>query len=201
MVPHQRVDTCGVIRLVATDLDGTFWDEELVVPSAHLAAAQELVESGVTVLAATSRRPRVVRRQLAMVGLRVPAVLIDGALGVDFRSDERFHQSRFDPEIALETLAIFPEHGLDPCLYVEDLEIDIVVSETPSTCSAHLSYLGAVAGTTDLIVTARTSEVYAFSVLGLSEARLEATARQLSGLGGPSVLLYQGPNYGGFDST
>jgi Cof subfamily protein (haloacid dehalogenase superfamily) len=193
-----RVDTGVVIRLVATDLDGTFWGEDLVVPPAHLAAAEELVESGVTVLAATSRRPRVVRRQLAMVGLRLPAVLIDGALGVDFRSDERFHQSRFDPEIALGTLAIFQEHGLDPCLYVEDPEIDIVVSETPSTCAAHLAYLGAVAGTADLEVTAQMSEVYALSVLGLSHERLKAAARELSRLDGPSVLLYPEPDYGEF---
>ena len=30
-------------------------------------------------------------------GLTLPAVLIDGALGVDFRSDERFHQSASIP--------------------------------------------------------------------------------------------------------
>ena len=106
--PYSRVDTGDVIRLVATDLDGTFWGEDQVVPAAHLTAAEELIESGVTVLAATSRRPRVVRRQLAMVGLTLPAVLIDGALGVDFRSDERFHQSCFDPEIRARNLGDLP---------------------------------------------------------------------------------------------
>ena len=196
--PYSRVDTGVVIRLVATDLDGTFWGEDLVVPPAHLAAVEELVESGVTVLAATSRRPRVVRRQLANVGLRLPAVLIDGALGVDFRSEDRFHQSRFDPKVALMTLATFQEHGLEPCLYVENPEIDIVVSELPSTCAAHLLYLGAVAGTADLEVTARTSEVYAFSVLGLSHERLEAVAWELTRIDGPSVLLYPEPDYGEF---
>jgi hydroxymethylpyrimidine pyrophosphatase-like HAD family hydrolase len=187
-----------VIRLVATDLDGTFWNKDLVVPRAHLAAVSELVESGVTVLAATSRRPRVVRRQLAAVDLMLPAVLIDGALGVDFRSDERFHQSCFDPEIALGTLAIFREHHLDPCLYVENPEVDIVVSETPSTCAAHIAYLGAVAATADLEDTARTAQIYAFSVLGLSHDRLEAAARDVSLLVGPSVLFYPEPDYGEF---
>jgi haloacid dehalogenase-like hydrolase len=67
---HLIADNDSVIRLVATDLDGTFWDADLVPPKAHLSAANELIEAGVTVLAATSRRPRVVRRQLDEVGLR-----------------------------------------------------------------------------------------------------------------------------------
>jgi hydroxymethylpyrimidine pyrophosphatase-like HAD family hydrolase len=193
-----EVDTGVVIRLVATDLDGTFWDEDLVVPPAHVAAVDELVKSGVTVIAATSRRPRIVRRQLTKVGLRLPAVLMDGVLGVDFRSNERFHQSLFEPKIALDTLEIFRQHELDPCIYVEDPEIDVVVSDTPSTCDAHLAYLGTVAGTADLQVTARTSEVYAFSVLGLSHERLESVARDVSRVEGPSVLLYPEPDYGEF---
>jgi hydroxymethylpyrimidine pyrophosphatase-like HAD family hydrolase len=93
-----------VIRLVATDLDGTFWNSDLTIPADHLASARELINAGVTVLAATSRRPRVVRQQLTADGLLLPAVLIDGVLGVDFRSKERFHQSCFEPEIAVKTL-------------------------------------------------------------------------------------------------
>jgi hydroxymethylpyrimidine pyrophosphatase-like HAD family hydrolase len=62
---RKASDDGAVIRLVATDLDGTFWDADLALPQAHLAAARELIEAGVTVLAATSRRPRVVRSRLA----------------------------------------------------------------------------------------------------------------------------------------
>jgi len=195
---YPRADNGAVIRLVATDLDGTFWDEDLVIPPAHLAAAEELVKAGVTVLAATSRRPRVVRRQLIAAGLMLPAVLIDGALGIDFRSDERFHQSFFDPEVALGTLSTFRTHGLDPCLYVEHPEIDIVVSDFPSTCADHLAYLGSVAATGDLEATAANSDVYAFSVLGLSRERLGTVADALRVVDGATVLLYPEPNYGHF---
>jgi len=190
-----------VIRLVATDLDGTFWGEHLVPPTAHLAAARELLEAGVTVLAATSRRPRVVRRQLDEVDLAIPAVLIDGALGVDFRSGERFHRACFDPEAALGTLATFRAHGLDPCLYVEDPEIDIMVSEAPSTCAEHLAKIGSVAAMGDLQATAAVIDVYQFSLLGLSRERLGPVAEALALTDASSVVLYPEPRYGEFGLT
>jgi hydroxymethylpyrimidine pyrophosphatase-like HAD family hydrolase len=187
-----------MIRLVATDLDGTFWDTHLVPPKEHLAAARELIAAGVTVLAATSRRPRVVRRQLDEVELALPAVLIDGALGLDFRSGERFHQACFDPEAALRTLAIFRAHELDPCLYVEHPEFDTMVSEAPSTCPEHLAYLRSVAARGDLQAAAASADVYAFSLLGLSRERLVPVAETLALTEGSSVVLYPEPSYGQF---
>ena len=67
-IPTRRTPRVGetqrVIRLVATDLDGTFWTSEMVVPERHVKAVRELASRGVTVLVATSRRPRVVRAAL-----------------------------------------------------------------------------------------------------------------------------------------
>jgi hydroxymethylpyrimidine pyrophosphatase-like HAD family hydrolase len=183
--------------LVATDLDGTFWNDDLVPPQAHVAAATALMEANVTVLAATSRRPRVVQRQLDGVGLTLPAVMIDGALGIDFRSGERFHQACFTPRVALDTLAEFRAHGLEPCLYIDHPEIDVVVSGTPSTCADHLAYLGPVAAVGDLETTAERAALYEFAVLGVSRARLEPLAAALSSEGS-SVILYPEPRYGQF---
>ena len=182
---------------MATDLDGTLWGSDLVPPPAHVTAANELMDAGVTVLAATSRRPRVASSRLARAGLVLPAVLIDGALGVDFRSGERFHQACFDPEAALETLATFRSHGLDPCIYVEHPEIDIVISATPSTCADHLTYLGPMAAVGDLHSTAATHDVYGFSVLGLAHLRLSAVVEDLA-VSGSSAVLYPEPEYGEF---
>lgn len=76
------MQTHSVIRLVATDLDGTFWYADMVVPERHADAVRELAAVGVTVLAATSRRPRVARAGLGRAGLALPAVLVDGAIGI-----------------------------------------------------------------------------------------------------------------------
>jgi hydroxymethylpyrimidine pyrophosphatase-like HAD family hydrolase len=194
----QAADNGVVIRLVATDLDGTFRDADLLPPDAHLAAVDALVDAGVTVLAAASRRPRVVKRQFDRVGLSMPAVLIDGALGVDFRTGVRFHQACFNPDLARRTLAMFRAHELDPCVYVEHPEFDIMVSSTPSTCPAHLAYLGAVAATGDLKSAAATMSVYAFAVLGLALERLEPVAGALALAGTSNPVLYREPDYGQF---
>lgn len=181
---------------MATDLDGTFWGATFVPPPSHVVAVNELVNAEVTVLVATSRRPRHVRPRLARAGLVLPAVLIDGSLGVDFRTDERFHQACFGPEAALATLDTFWAHGLDPCVYVEHPEFDIMVSETPSTCAEHLAKVRADTTTGDLVVTAGTSEVYAFSVLGVSRERLAPVCEELNRTNGSHAILYDEPVYG-----
>jgi hydroxymethylpyrimidine pyrophosphatase-like HAD family hydrolase len=187
-----------VIRLLATDLDGTFWGRDFVPPPEHVAAVEELARQDVTVLAATSRRPRPTRQRLADHGLALPAVLMDGAVGIDFRTGERFHEAVFGTEAAHETLAAFQAYGLDPCVYVDDPEIDIAVSPGPSTCAPHLEKLGPLAGTRDLAETVRTMAVYAFSVLGLDREVLAPVARELSDTHGATVVLYPEPDYGRF---
>jgi len=112
-------DTDGVIRLVATDLDGTLWGPDMVVPELHCQAIGELARRGVAVLVARSRRARVVRPRLESVGLSLPAVLLDGAVGVDFRTGVRFHQALFEPDAAAPYLEAFRSFDLEPCVYVE----------------------------------------------------------------------------------
>lgn len=187
-----------MIRLVATDLDGTFWGPDFVPPIEHVAAVHELARREVTVLAATSRRPRVTRQRLGDAGLVLPAVLIDGAIGIDFRTEERFHEAVFGADAAQNTLAAFQAHGLDPCLYIDDPDVDIAVSTSPSTCAEHLDRLGRLAGTRDLDVTARTVGVYAFSVLGLEYELLAPLAGELADEHGTTVVLFPEPDYGRF---
>ena len=120
-----------MIRLLTTDLDGTLWGPDFVPAPEHIAAVDEPARQDVIVLAATSRRPRLTKQRLADHGLALPAVLIDGAVGIDFRTGERFHEAFFGPEAARDTLAAFQAYGLDSCLYVDDREIDIAVSRVP----------------------------------------------------------------------
>ena len=186
-----------MIRLVATDLDGTLWGPDMVVPERHAQAIGELARRGVTVLAATSRRPRAVRPCFERAGLAIPAVLVDGAIGIDFRTGDRFHQAMFDSAGALAVLAVFRWAGLEPCVYVEDPDVDVLVSPAPSTCAAHLDYLGGLAGVADLDAALRARPVYAFSVLGVARERLEPAAGLLRA-SGAEVMLYAEPRYGGY---
>lgn len=169
----------------------------MVVPAPHVYAIEEMGRRGVTVLAATSRRPRVVRRSLAEAGLCLPAVLVDGAIGIDFRTEQRFHEAIFDRADAVTALAGFRLGGLQPCLYVDDPNIDAVVSETSSTCAAHLAYLAEVARVEDLDEAVVARRVYAFSVLGLPKGRLRPVADLLI-QSGMQVLLYVEPVYDGY---
>jgi hydroxymethylpyrimidine pyrophosphatase-like HAD family hydrolase len=200
---NRRTGACfdilkSVIRLLATDLDGTFWGPDLVPPPEHLVAVDELTRRDVTVLAATSRRPRVAKQRLGDVGLTLPAVLIDGAVGIDFRTGEQFHEAAFGAEAARNVLAAFRAHGLDPCLYVDDPGIDIAVSATPSTCVEHLDHLGRFADTRDLDDTVTMMKVYAFSVLGVDQDLLAPLALELDDAHGTTVVLYPEPDYGRF---
>ena len=163
-----------------------------------MAAVGELINAGVTVLAATSRRPRIVQQRLLDVGLSLPAVLIDGSLGVDFRTDERFHHACFDSSAALVALRTFRAHGLDPCIYVDHPDFDIVVSEYPSTCAAHFERVRADSFTGDLDVTVTTTPIYAFSVLGIDRERLSPVFDELNHTAGAHAILYPEPDYGQF---
>lgn len=186
-----------MIRLVATDLDGTFWGREMVVPDCHAQAIDELGRRGVTVLAATSRRLRVVRSCFQEAGLVLPVVLLDGAIGIDLRTGDRFHQAVFAQADAVAALASFRRFGLDPCVYVEEPDIDVVVSETPSTCAAHMANLGGLVGVEDLDDVVSGRPVYAFSVLGVAREQLERAADLLLS-DGAGVTLYPELRFGDY---
>lgn len=197
----RRWHTCGgtgvVIRLVVTDLDGTLWGPDMVVPPPHREAIAELGRRGVTVLAATSRRPRVVRPRFQAASLALPAVLIDGAVGIDFRTEERFHQAAFSGDDAAAVLNAFRSRGLDPCVFVDDPDFDVLVSHRPSTSRAHLEYLGELARVGDLEEAVAARSIYAFSLAGLPLDRLEPVGQLLMSSLGTEVLLCPEPKYGG----
>ena len=134
----------------------------MAVPATHVRAIDELARRGVAVLAATSRRARVVRPCLEQAGLSLPAVLVDGALGVDFRNGKRFHQAVFSLDSSLAALEAFRSANLEPCVYVDDPDLDVLIAETPSTCPAHLASLGSFSRAEDISVGVVVRPVYAF---------------------------------------
>ena len=85
----------GAVQLVVTDLDGTLSDAAERIHPASVRAIGELEAAGVPVLVATGRRLRMACAVLEAGGLTGPAVVLDGAIGLDLRDGRVFHQVTF----------------------------------------------------------------------------------------------------------
>jgi len=129
--------------LVVTDLDRTFWGLDCIAPEAHLEALAELEAAGHTVLAATGRRLRNISRLFKQNGLELPAVALDGSIGMDFATKERFHRIAFDSAALWKLLDLLDAHGIRPCLYIDDRGDpggDLVIPENPTSIQTHLQF-------------------------------------------------------------
>jgi hydroxymethylpyrimidine pyrophosphatase-like HAD family hydrolase len=163
----------GAVQLVVTDLDGTLSDATERIHPASLRAIRELRSAGIAVLVATGRRPRMACAVLEAGDLVGPAVVLDGALGIDLRDGRVFHQVAFPPAAARRVLASFGAAGLSPCVYVDRPGVDLVVGERPSTHPDHLARAQPFVATDDLARVVATEPVYAFAVVGRPAPLLE----------------------------
>lgn len=166
------------VSLVVTDLDGTLWHTDDHVAPAVLDAAQELSDRGVPLLVATGRRLTTTRDPLARVGLTPPAVVLNGALGVDLATGDRFHRAPFSAGQAEAVLAAFRSVGMDPVIYVDRADVDAVISATPSTHPDHARAIGGPP--VDLDEAVGEGAVLGFSLIGVPHGRC-VTARDAVG--------------------
>lgn len=163
----------GEISLVVTDLDGTLWDGDERIHERTLAAVAELERRRTPLLVATGRRPRSAAQALARDGLTPPAVLLDGAVGHDLRTQTVFHRAPFTAEDAAAVLSAFEAGGLSPCLYVDRPDADVVVGTHPSTRPEHLAHIGQWLARDDLRRTVASEAVLAIGLVGQPRVRLE----------------------------
>ncbi len=165
------------VELVVTDLDGTFWHTDDHVPPAVLDAVAEVDARGIPLLVATGRRVASTQGPLGRVGLTPPAVVLNGALGLDLATGERFHRAPFPTDEALAAYDAFRAVGLSPVVYVDHPRYDVFISETPDTNPAHVTALGDTAGRRwspegrserdDLRRAVETEPVLGFSLIGV----------------------------------
>lgn len=101
----------------------------------------------------------------------------------------------FAPAEAAATLDAFRRSGLEPCVYVDDPDFDVVLPDCPSTSPGHVDYLTPVSTVGSLDDAVAGFPVYAFSVLGLERSRLEPAAAVLRDQG-VEVVFYPEPSYG-----
>lgn len=169
--------------LVVTDLDGTLWHLENELHPKALAALREVYGSDTPLLVATGRRRGAALRPLRPLGVLPPAVVLNGAIGVDLKTQERFQTAPFAADDARAVLDAFRDVGLDPCLYVDEAECEVVVSATPSTSPEHLSSLAGAVRRDDLDRLAAEQPVYMFSLIGLPHGQLSAAVEKCAGIG------------------
>jgi HAD superfamily hydrolase (TIGR01484 family) len=171
----------GRIELVVTDLDGTLWGADHVVHPRTRLAVEELTRRDVGLLAATARRAGGARRLLAVNGLTLPAVLLDGALVRD-AGGRTIHADRFNPATAAAVLARFRAHGLEPCISVlADDDLDARLGSRPSTHPDHVRYLAEWARRADLDEVVAAEPVQSFVVCGMPADALQPVAAALEG--------------------
>lgn len=160
----------GTVDLVVTDLDGTLWHTDDEIHPVVLAALLEVERRGVPLLVATGRRTASTRAPLARIGQAPPAVVLNGALGLDLATGVRFHRSPFPPGQASGALAAFASVGLDPVVYVDHPDVDVFLSATPSTNDGHVRALGDTAAVDDLARVCAEEAVLGFGMIGIPHA-------------------------------
>lgn len=170
------------VSLVVTDLDGTLWHLDDHVPDEVVAAVHKVTEMGVPVLVATGRRLTSTRVPLARVGLTLPAVVLNGALGVDLTTGERFHRAPYSAAGATAVLGAFRSVGLDPVVYVDHPRFDVFLGADPSTHVEHVVMLGDTGCTDELARVVAGEVVLGFSMIGVPFGDAEAAVAAIGDL-------------------
>jgi hydroxymethylpyrimidine pyrophosphatase-like HAD family hydrolase len=195
-MPTPAASRNGAVQLVVTDLDGTLSDAEERIHPSSARAIRALEASGIPVLVATGRRRRMAAAVLEAGGVAVPAVVLDGALGIDLRDGRVFHRTTFPAEAARQVLAAFQGAHLSPCVYVDRPGVDLVVDDHPSTHPLHLARGGSWVARGDLDAVVEAEPVFVFTVVGHPDPRaLEPVLRAIGPAGSASIvhdLIYGG---------
>ena len=155
------------VSLVVTDLDGTLWHTDDHLDPDVVAAVHKIGELGIPLLVATGRRLTSTRVPLARVGLAPAAVVLNGALGVELETGERFHRAPYPRADAVAVLAAFQLVGLDPVVHVDHPRYDVFLGPRPATNPGHVRQLGDTAATDDLRRVVEEEAVLGFSMIGV----------------------------------
>lgn len=187
------------VDLVVTDLDGTLWFGHEETHPHTVAAWKELERRDLPVLVATGRHVVSTRAPLARLGFAPPAVMLNGALALDLCSGVRYHRQSYTAEAARTVLDAFRSVGIDPCVYVDHVHIDVFLGERPSTHPTHLASFGTTAAYADLEEIVNTVPVLMLGLVGHDPGPLFAVANALTGAA--EIHISGVDQYGGHSCT
>lgn len=110
--------------LYVSDLDGTLLDKSAALDCASFAGLKELLCRGTAFTAATARSPYSCRHILNGLPLRLPLILMNGALMYDLESNMITSFEHICGSALKEALRVFSDCGANPFLYaVKDGEL------------------------------------------------------------------------------
>ncbi len=181
--PRRTVET-----LVITDLDGSFWGRDLRCHRSTIAAAAELERRGVPLLVATGRRRASAERGLAENGLSLPAVLLNGALGVDLPTDTTFHAHPFEQHDARQVVDSLAEVALSPVVYAGDGSVRGGLDAT--TSEHHRRGFGPEYVVEEPTSAVARGEVLSFGMIGMARHEVEPAVAALADVHA-DVMLYE----------
>lgn len=109
-----------MIRLVASDLDGTLLNNEWQISPQNSAAIRQTVAKGVKVTLATGRMAASTRKYAEQLGLDVPLITYHGALVEQALSGEVLYRKVVPVELAAELLEILVKKGVHTQFFIKD---------------------------------------------------------------------------------
>lgn len=174
---HTRILRLMTVEALITDLDGTFWAPDLSIHPSSLDVVAHLDAHEVPFVVATGRRAQGALRGLAPAGLDDrPAILMNGALARDSVRGESFLVDAITTEHALEVVGIFEQSGLEPLVYVDHPESDMVVGPRPSAGDRYLATAPGVRAVSSLADAVRSSATIGFGAFGYPRSLLDPIA-------------------------
>lgn len=175
------------ISLVVTDLDGTFWHTDDHVDEAVVEAVHELARRRIPFLVATGRRLISTRDPFARLGLAPPSVVLNGALGVDLATGDRFHRAPYPRDEARAVLAAFRSVDLEPVVYVDHPTVEVHLAPNPSTHPLHAASFRGTAVVGDLSDAVENEAVLGFSMIGVDPDHGRAASEAIGDLAEPHL--------------
>lgn len=185
--------TAPDINVVVTDLDGTFWTQEMVVHDATVDAVNRLDAAGTPLLIATGRRALGSIAGLEPAGFAArPIVCMNGALARDSLRSESFHTRTIDTSDALAVFECCAAAGVQPVLYIDRPDYDMV--HAPAA-TAGAQYIGqapgrhAVGSADELLEVMAAEAVTGFGAFGLKAERVQPIADEINNQGWATAIV------------
>lgn len=179
-----------LVDAVVTDLDGTFWGTDMSVHPATLAAVAEIDAGAISFVVATGRRAQGALKGLSPVGLDDrPAVLMNGALARDIVSGPSFLVESIEAGDALEVAALFEAAALEPIVYVDHPETDMVIGPTPSAGAEYLARAPGVRSVESISDEVAVATTIGFGAFGFPRSLLDPIADAINGRGLATAIV------------